>query len=182
MAAGAGTGDNGRQVRGGEPTKGEPSWLCTEAAGQAEVGQGLLRQVQQVLWGPSALFGHPHQPVQNSNNMVSKWSDNMDMKNRVKLACTSQQLEVVSFPTICNYPMAFLKICTFIVLTEQNFGSSLIYVLYTRNLQAQVRSAEEQLFHSRKGSELLSQNTCPILPADFHKSLHSLDLISSSAK
>lgn len=67
-------------MRGREPTQGEPGWVCREEASYAEVGQDVLRQVQQELWGPSAVFGHPRQPVQNTHDMVSKWSDNTDRR------------------------------------------------------------------------------------------------------
>lgn len=66
--AGAGAGPSGRLVRGEGPAKGEPGWVCGKEAREAEVGRDVLRQVEQGLWGPSAVFGHPHPPVRSTHD------------------------------------------------------------------------------------------------------------------
>lgn len=69
----------------GQRTYQKGAWLGVQR-GLAKQRQDVLRQVQQGLWEPSAVSGHP---PQNTHDTVSKWSDNIDMTSRAKLVCPS---------------------------------------------------------------------------------------------
>ena len=117
----------GRTVR----TDRRGAWLGVQGGGWlGRRGAGCIKAVQQGLWEPFTVFGHPHPTVRNTHDMISTWSDNVARKSQVKLVCPSQQLD--SFPTICNSPIAFLQICAFMVLTQCNFRPNVLDVVCTK--------------------------------------------------